>query len=702
LGDVKAAIEAVLATNERFHLSQSQRVLLANGQRLDLSDVKVLATSFLELLTRCELQGMVFRRGITDEETRTLMMTLGHIKPEGVEKGFWREFVVENKLEHVELHQTRYAAVRKKRISAATKAIVDEDLGPEDLAEIPKILRALQAAATNIKLYPLDAEPVSQSIAKLFKSLQGILANHRAVTVARAGDALLVNGTRVDTSAYVAVAEGFANFADPAGLDSISFLSHVTVSELETFIGALRDLPPHPEKDYWDGFHRQHGLAGIAFNERKYALGVVQTLLGTMEGDVGEELPELAEEWATQIDVEAEGSLRATLPRFGKELMVRGEHQLVRRLLHKLFGDFAAQDAQTREETVESCHRLLAGLILGLQHRFTELAADYLLAAFTEETELRVAQALANLLYDMVASSIQFADYPLAGRMLSEIKLRRETLLQSNDAELQRFAKMLSRRLDATSKTLIEADLKSGDPERQELAAQVMGSLGAPGIPLLIAVIKQERDLRARQTAASLLAEIGPEGGREMKRAVATEVLVEQRFRALEVIDTVTRDLRDELEYSLGDANPKIRRAAFQLFERLHQDDLIDVVLPYARKEDHSLAKGAIRSLAALKSERAATAVASVLSETKDDETAMACCQALGQIGDPAGIDALAKVLKRKFGMGRQWEEQVRATAAIALRQINDPRAVKVLSRYVRDPDRRVEQLARSAAGEKA
>ncbi|MCZ6916302.1 MAG: HEAT repeat domain-containing protein, partial [Gemmatimonadetes bacterium] len=588
-----------------------------------------------------------------------------------------------------------------KRISAATRAIVDEELGSEDLNEIPKILRALQAAATNIKLYPLDAEPVSQSIAKLYQSLQGILTNHRAVTLASADQALLVNGTRVDTSAYAAIAEGFSSFADSAGLDSISFLSHVTADELETFIGALRDLPTHPDNEFWDDFHRQHGLAGIAFNQRKYLLGVVQSLLGTVEGELDDDLPDVTEEWTTRIDGDAEDGLRATLPRFGKELLVRGEHQLVRRLLHRLFSDFASQDALTREETVESCHRLLGGLIIGLQHRFTELAVDYLLAAFTEETEPRVAQELANVLYDMVGSAIQFADYQVAGRMLLEIKARREVLHQSKDEDSRRLAKMLSRRLDVTSKTLIEADLQSGDPGRQERAAQVVGSLGAPGIPLLIGVIKQERDFRARQTAASLLAEMGPEAGREMKRAVATEVLVEQRFRALEVIDTVTRDLRDELEYSLGDHNPKIRRAAFQLFERLHQDDLIDVVLPYARKDDHAVAKGAIRSLAALKSERAAKAVASVLDETKDDETAMACCQALGQIGDPAGIASLAKALKRKefFGVGRQREEQVRATAAIALRQVDHPRAGKVLSRYVRDPDRRVKQLARSAAG---
>ena len=60
-------------------------------------------------------------------------------------------------------------------------------------------------------------------------------------------------------------------------------------------------------------------------------------------------------------------------------------------------------------------------------------------------------------------------------------------------------------------------------------------------------------------------------------------------------------------------------------------------------------------------------------------------------------IDALAKVLgqrKHLFLFGRRWDEQVRATAAMTLRQISHRRAGEVLSRFRKDGDTRVRQLA--------
>ena len=55
LSQVLGPIKEILMTNERLHLSQAQRVLLANGQRIDVSGFQALADSFLELLARTEL-----------------------------------------------------------------------------------------------------------------------------------------------------------------------------------------------------------------------------------------------------------------------------------------------------------------------------------------------------------------------------------------------------------------------------------------------------------------------------------------------------------------------------------------------------------------------------------------------------------------------------------------------------------------------
>ncbi len=198
--------------------------------------------------------------------------------------------------------------------------------------------------------------------------------------------------------------------------------------------------------------------------------------------------------------------------------------------------------------------------------------------------------------------------------------------------------------------------------------------------------------------AARLLAELDADAGEQLRRALATEVTVEQRFRILEVIDTVTRDVRAELAHSLGDASPKLRRAAFRLFERLRDDSLIDIILPLVRDDEPTVAKGAIRSLAHLRSAAAVDAIVSILEETEEPKVAIACCQALGELGQASAIDTLARVLKerRHLSLRRRWDEQVRATAALALKQISDPRAAQVLSRYAKDRQTRVRQIAES------
>ncbi len=88
-----------------------------------------------------------------------------------------------------------------------------------------------------------------------------------------------------------------------------------------------------------------------------------------------------------------------------------------------------------------------------------------------------------------------------------------------------------------------------------------------------------------------------------------------------------------------------------------------------------------------------------ILDETEEPKVTIACCQALGEIGSSASIDVLARVLAKRSPpfFRRRWDDQVRATAAMALRQIEDPQAARILSRYSKDRAVRVRQLARPA-----
>jgi HEAT repeat protein len=90
-------------------------------------------------------------------------------------------------------------------------------------------------------------------------------------------------------------------------------------------------------------------------------------------------------------------------------------------------------------------------------------------------------------------------------------------------------------------------------------------------------------------------------------------------------------------------------------------------------------------------------ALVSALQVTKDPERAIACAQALAQLGDPVAVPVLESVLTaRKFPvLGKlRWDDQVRATAAFALAHIGGDRAKSVLRRVANDPDPRIRQIA--------
>jgi len=692
-------LEGVLAKTPTLRFAHDRRILLANAQRLDVTEWTALADSVVELLDHCELQDLTFHRGVSEGELKTLLTIVAGSKPEGLDPGFWKRLAQERKLTHVQPQQMRYSKVLRMRSAAPGRAPThgdEEELEPQDVAELPKILRALLGAAKVVKLYPLESEPVARAVEQLHGSVQDLLSRRPTLTLAGVEQVLLANGVRADTSGYEAVATGAIELFDDVGLKSLTIFRGVPASDVSAFIGALRDPPPHGmEKEFWDAFATEKGLIGLALNERQYALSVVHGLLAAG----GDEAPEADSDAAAveQLSAEPVEALGQALPRFGKELLVKGEYQLLQRMLRRLFENFPGQDAPKRTKAVQACRALLERLILGLQHKFAELSVDFLLAALATEGQARVLRELAAVLHDMASTALQFADYRLPSRILLEIGVRQQQFRDAGGRDAEGLAVLLDRRLDPAGLKLLDEDLRSGEAERLERAAQVLGALGPSAVPLLIDVIKQENDFRSRQLAARLLAEAGTVGADQVKRALATEIIVEQRARLLEVIDLVTPDLRIELHQCLRDPNPKVRRAAFQLFERLRQDDLIPLILPFANNPDPAVARAAIRSLAPLRTPGAVQALASILAETKDASLAVLCCQALGQSENPAAVDALAGVLgqRKTLFFGRKWNGEVRATAAIALKQIPHPRAAEILTKFANDRDTEVRQLAR-------
>ncbi|MGH7166688.1 MAG: HEAT repeat domain-containing protein, partial [Nitrospiraceae bacterium] len=276
---------------------------------------------------------------------------------------------------------------------------------------------------------------------------------------------------------------------------------------------------------------------------------------------------------------------------------------------------------------------------------------------------------------------------------------RHRQLDEAKDARAQVLLKVLDRQLEAATKKLLVEDFKSGDAVRQQHAAQLLGSLGRVSLPLLVDIIKQEEELRVRQIAASLLADLGPKAVAVLKRELVLEIAPQERVRILEVVDSVTRALKTELAYALGEKNPEVRQAAFRLAERLNDKQTTDLILAYAADGDSELATSAIRCLGKLKPVGIVDVLVSLMNSGRDEDHVLACCQAMGQVADSACIESLGKILSTRKGWfsRKKWTPQVRAAAAFALGQIAHLRAAEVLALFTDDPDPRVRQIAQAS-----
>jgi HEAT repeat protein len=702
LAQAHDAAEGLLASSERVLLTQAQRALVLNGQRLDVSEYRLIASSFLELMARAELQGLGMRRGLPRAELDGFVKALGRWQSGSLPRGFWRQFVAESSVEYLDLMQVRYTEVRRAAAgpAAAQAAAEERPLEPSERGDLARLLRALTGAVRTVRLYPLDSGQTRQSLEQMQEALTLLLARHGSVSLAGARGVLFANGERVPTGEFRALAEAFEELMESLDLSSLTFRAGATSAELEAFLAAVRDLPAgRVGPQYWESLAQEKRLSGLAFNRVSYGLDVLRSLrLDDAEAAADAAPPAVAQAAAETLAGGSRDELRETLLRYGAELVARGDVTPVWQLIGRLFDGFESLELSARERTLEGVRAFIESLVLAHQHQVADLASDHLVGALAAEREPRALAEIASALYTMVAAALQFSDHTLAARLLQALRSRGRELQEAGAPPAA--VEALDRRLDATAQNLLADDLQSADPLAREKAAQVAGQLGPSHAGLLIDVIRQQRSFRIRQSAATLLAQMGPQAALAAKRELALEVTAEQRFRLLEVIDSVTRDLKQEIALCLRDTNGRVRQAAFRLAERLRDASLAEVLADCVRHGDPNLARGAVRAIAALPGEAAVPALVSLLQGARSSDLATSCCQALGRFADPDAVQALAAVLRgRTLGLfGRRWDDQVRAVAAQALSYSPHPSAAAALAPFGNDRDARVKSVAQAVA----
>lgn len=705
ISQLKEAIDKILADNNRLTVRQEKQGLLVNGEEVDITEFKSAAEAFVKFLSQFELRSIAFSGSFSEQELRVMLEAFSRIDRKTIHRQFWQRFVVEQHLAHIELKQVHYAKMAEddqkegEEISKAAAVATpmktssqlvarEQGLDEQGLAQIPEVLRCMLTAVSKLKLYPPESKVITRATGDLFQTLRSILSMRPGLTLTRVGNALLVNGQKVDTSDFETVAKGFLRLLSSAKLRSLTFLEHISPQELIISIAALGQPPGDgSSSEAWGRFARKYNLSGILFNEHLY--GVVGE-----QADVGSGQGELAEEPAELVDPFLE-----SVPDLVRDLVGKGNAEETERVINQLFQGFAGQTPEMRTKVIHLCASLLEGLGLASQPQFVELVINPLLLVLGEEKDSGVLGEVASLLSRTASNLIQFGEYQTASRILNHLRDCQEQL-ESRGEQVQPQAIVLPRELEPIAQMLLVEDLKSAEPSRLQRAAPVLASLGRLAMPPLIELIKEEDDLRVRAIAARLLQKLGPQADELLRRELVLEGVAEQRVRILEVIDSLNRDLKTELAYALGDQSPRVRQAGLRLAERLGDTQAAELLLDYAYHQELGLAVPAIKHVGKLKPAGAVKVLLSLLDTAKETERVIACVQALGQIADPASIEPLAKVLTRRgfFSLRRKPRSQVRATAAFALAQIANPRAAEVLARFVNDRDPRVRQIARSRA----
>jgi diguanylate cyclase (GGDEF)-like protein len=713
--NLKSTIDGILENNHCIDIMQIERAMVINGQKIGVRGFKVVARSFLELLNQLQLKGIAFYRDISTREVEVMLEAFGRTEQKTFRDSHWERLMAQNELEHIELKQIRYTRTGdtgefdleqlKETGHEESTSLATGKLSHQELALLAEILRNLLGVARTVNLYPLESRAAKSALEKLARYLRSFIERRGVLTLSRADDALLANGEKVIASDFKVFADKFHKYLARLGLSSLTFLRRFSDQELETFAGALGDLPDGGvEGKFWSRLAKEQGLSGILFDQHLYEVRVAESPvpMGTAEILIQGAIPRYqAQPFNETIEIQVEPfqALMDSFPNQMKKMLLSGAKEDIRGKAEKLFSRFNEQDLTMRKTAIRICRDLLEHLTPAFQHDLAKLLPDPLLTAFSNEKNPDVTAEMAAFLNSMVDILIEFVDYQRAAQILSYLQKRRGELEERKDSHAQLLAKSLEKKLEPSIQKLLSEDLKSGETARLRNAAQLLASLGQVAVPFLTEIIKQEDDYRARKIAALLLKKQGQSGAERLRNLLVLEVGPEERSRILDVIDTLTPDLNSELGHALGDENPQVREAAFRLAERLNNKQTIDLLMNLAKSKNGDLAVSAIKCLGKLKPPNADEELIALLDSAQKDEIRTVCCRALGQIASHAAIEPLSKMLLPKgfFLFKKKRSAPLRAAAAFALGQISHPSVSDALAPFVEDEDPRVRDIARAA-----
>jgi hypothetical protein len=722
LRQIRVVLDRILADRSHLRIAADKDSLIVNGEAIDTSEFKSIADQFRNLFISVDLSSVTIRKDCSERDMDAMLEAIGMVDRRKIHPQFWEEVCEERGLTGIELKQVRYARVdtedgeqeepmvpAMQDGEAMLQAMqgIEYGLCSADLASISQVIGSLMGAHSKIKLYPMESSVITDAISQVMAALDEFLSTRPFLTLAAVDASLLVNGVKVDTQNFEALAASFVRFLQSIRLNSVTFLKHVSSKDVVTFLKTvLQHTTSELSTEFWRRFTKEMKITGILFDRSFY------TVMEEMTAGVAEENPaenEMREDFDSVPDQEISGTVESfqdmqkdpsadDLAGTLKDLFLRGEEKQLSLFLKMTFQNYVLMPPSHRKHLAEACQKALSPGEFVPIPRFLRLIAEHLQGAIEKEEDPNILELLAILLQQMSFSFLQYGEYSLASWLFVIIKERFRELGESGSGQYHLLSQTIREPLPPHALAGLWDDMKSTVPALQQEATLFLSSMDERILPLLIDVTKKENDLRVRQLMAGLIGKLGIEAADTFKRELVLEVAAEERVRMLDVADMVSRDLHVELSYALTDEKTQARRAAFRLAERLQDEQTVELLCDYAQAEDGDKAIPAIRSLGRMKAAQAVSVLIAVLNKTSDHDVQMACCQSLGQIADPACMDMLIRILTPRglLSLQKKYSDNLRATAAFALSQIPHPRVSEVMKSFSEDNDLRIRRTARA------
>ncbi|NOZ21320.1 MAG: diguanylate cyclase [Planctomycetes bacterium] len=604
-----------------------------------------------------------------------------------------------------------------------------QPLSGPSLKRLGQIFGHFHEALEARRLNSPGAAPVVNATRTIWQGLTPILAEVGTVTVAQKEQDLLVNTAPMDITQWGEKAADFWDNLLRHNGEGLTIVREVDEREIDVFLAALSEGSEVYVGLLWAAWLGENDVSHLYVDQRVRSGRIIKESKPAMGPPVRKEREEAVDEEEAEekekpeqqkvIQRETRRTAEAAAP-----TQEEGEPNVVRDIFYG-----GGEDLLPKEQTAQFSKTLKTALLkndeavltalagrlaerlvspsLEVELQATDLVADAMrqaiaigsatfvadienaiFDALNEVRDPRVFGILVELGCEGALNAIKRADYTNAKKLIWAFQRFRKPGFSgspgSRQAELglEKLA-----RSDAFG--LLLADISSGDSNRQNAATALLIGFGTVAIPALVALIRDTDDFRTRKIAADILRESGAEAPRQLLAQLTPSSPAEHYVRILSVLDTVSGDVRTDVDAMLHHPDEQIRRGAVKVFARLPRQQARESLVELAYSDDPALVSSAISALGDMAWPAVAAELAHLLPSLKSDVHQHECCVALGKTRNPEAVPILAKVLRSRGFLGRFGGEkpEVRAAAAWALGQIGTEEAIRALQRSANDRD---------------